>query len=288
MLVSTALVRSSDGEFTSTLTTNQGGGVGHDKNKQQRTTTISTPMLSSLPTETTTMTPSTTMADAAVAKIKDLTCLRHSGPSVAVLKSNDDQRPIATESSSTSSSFIPVVSVTSTVVGTKVLSSSSCTEISEVLSSLPSAEVAAHSAEECATLSSSLEKCSYAKKCLLQQMLQEKIRKLETEVADKDEQLQQERTAAQRALLVEKDANSEFVQALQLRLYISETRLSTLEDALQQHIDSVTNRVASPLSSRHNLHTASSSIETTKTTPLYSRVLSNQVSHSARKGAFGG
>jgi len=34
------------------------------------------------------------------------------------------------------------------------------------------------------------------------------------------------------------------MQALQLRLYISETRLKTYEDALQQHVEAVANNVA--------------------------------------------
>jgi hypothetical protein len=75
-------------------------------------------------------------------------------------------------------------------------------------------------------------------------MLQLKVRQLEMQVAIRDEQLLQERRTAAKTMQMEKDVASEQILALQLRLYISDTRLKAYEEALSQHIASVTENVA--------------------------------------------
>ena len=65
-------------------------------------------------------------------------------------------------------------------------------------------------------------------------ILQTKMRQLELELARKDELLRNERAAHAKALQLEKEQSQERLQGLQLRLYISETRLQTFEDGLEE------------------------------------------------------
>lgn len=64
--------------------------------------------------------------------------------------------------------------------------------------------------------------------------LQDRIAHLEQQLIDKEKQLQTERMETEERL-----------QAVQLRLYISETRLKTYQDAFEQHVQAVTQNVAS-------------------------------------------
>jgi len=75
-------------------------------------------------------------------------------------------------------------------------------------------------------------------------VLRDRVRQLELELASKDELLEQERVAHKRAFTAQQETYDERIQALQLRLYISETRLKTFEDALDQHVEAVANNVA--------------------------------------------
>ena len=103
-------------------------------------------------------------------------------------------------------------------------------------------------------------------------LLRNKIRQLELELVAKDELLRKERVAHAKALLLEKEQSHERMQSLQLRLYISETRLKTFEDALDQHMEAVANNVAigSPeRRARRMLQEAENEV----VTPLYSRSL---------------
>jgi hypothetical protein len=89
------------------------------------------------------------------------------------------------------------------------------------------------------------------------QQLQGIIRQLESQLWQKNQDLQEERAAHNTAL-----------QSLQLRLYISETRLKTFEDALEQHVQSVANNTAPTSPERRRIRPE----EQATTTPLLSRV----------------
>ena len=88
--------------------------------------------------------------------------------------------------------------------------------------------------------------------------LEERILELEYLLEQKENELQEERIAHTKEL---SKKNLEFdnqIQALQLRLYISETRLKTYQDALSEHMNKVSNNIA----------TSSSSSDTTTTTAI--------------------
>ena len=103
-------------------------------------------------------------------------------------------------------------------------------------------------------------------------LLQNRIKQLELELKMKDEQLQRQQLAHSKALLQEKEQSHERLQSLQLRLYISETRLKAFEDALEQHIDAVANNMAIG-SPERRVPRAQFQEEHKVATPLYSRAL---------------
>ncbi|KAL7581601.1 hypothetical protein ACA910_022158 [Epithemia clementina (nom. ined.)] len=69
--------------------------------------------------------------------------------------------------------------------------------------------------------------------------LEQKILDLQDQLTKCQDRMELERVEAQQVLKAEKAAAEERIQALQLRLYIAETRLKVFEDALQEHIDTV-------------------------------------------------
>lgn len=95
-----------------------------------------------------------------------------------------------------------------------------------------------------------------------------RIQQLEAQLATANELLLQERQLHRKEMIREKEAAQERMQALQLRLYIAETRLKTFEDALAQHNLQVANNVAGPTSPGRR-----SSTESTR----YSKVLRHQL-----------
>ena len=102
--------------------------------------------------------------------------------------------------------------------------------------------------------------------------LRNKIHELESELIAKDVLLQKERVANTKALQLEKEQSHERMQSLQLRLYISETRLKTFEDALDQHLEAVANNVAIGSPERRARRMLQEQ-ENAVATPLYSRSL---------------
>jgi len=87
----------------------------------------------------------------------------------------------------------------------------------------------------------------------------EQVRKLQ----DRVQQLETQLAAAQQQLMDERNQDDAALQAVQLRLYIAETRLQTYEDALEEHNRQVAHNVAPPSPERD--------------TKRYSRVLQNQI-----------
>ena len=83
-------------------------------------------------------------------------------------------------------------------------------------------------------------------------MLMETINNLKLRLQQMDQQRIEEQQSAQKALQHERDVSYERIQALQLRLYISETRLQTYEEALQHHVEMVQQNVATPIPSTPN------------------------------------
>mmetsp|Transcript_1453 Transcript_1453/g.2149 ORF Transcript_1453/g.2149 Transcript_1453/m.2149 type:complete len:444 (-) Transcript_1453:45-1376(-) len=77
-----------------------------------------------------------------------------------------------------------------------------------------------------------------------QASLHEMVENLQIELRRKDQQLQMARNAHSKEIQVAEEKWQERIQALQLRLYISETRLKVHEDALAQHVDLVTKNTA--------------------------------------------
>ena len=104
-------------------------------------------------------------------------------------------------------------------------------------------------------------------------LLRTTVRRLELELARKDELLQNERAAHSKALQLEKEQSHERLQGLQLRLYISETRLKTFEDALEQHMQTVTNNMVVVGSPERRAWRTTRHVEEEEqvATPLYSR-----------------
>jgi len=87
----------------------------------------------------------------------------------------------------------------------------------------------------------------------------EQVRQLQ----DRVQQLETQLAAAQQQLMDERNQDDAALQAVQLRLYIAETRLQTYEDALEDHNRQVAHNVAPPSPERD--------------TKRYSRVLQNQI-----------
>jgi len=104
----------------------------------------------------------------------------------------------------------------------------------------------------------------------------ERIRELEAQLLQKNQQLEIERKEHAKQLRKEKERYEDQRQALQMRLYISETRLKIYEDALNQHVETVSNNVSnaytplSPKSKGSIVHDLPSS------SPLISSVLKKQ------------
>lgn len=80
-------------------------------------------------------------------------------------------------------------------------------------------------------------------------VLVEMIKDLKLRLQQLDKQRIEESQLAQKALQHERDVSYERIQALQLRLYISETRLQTYEEALNHHAETVQRNVATPITS---------------------------------------
>jgi hypothetical protein len=99
--------------------------------------------------------------------------------------------------------------------------------------------------------------------------LLDQIKLLELQLETKERQILEERVSAQKQLQTVKDQSLERIQALQLRLYISETRLQTYEDALQQHVESVAQNTA--LTASPGRYKTSAPVS--ETPPLYARAL---------------
>ena len=91
--------------------------------------------------------------------------------------------------------------------------------------------------------------------------LQQHVQYLETQLAQYQRLLEQERIRGEKLYREEKESSQERIQALQLRLYIAETRLKVFEDALQQHVDTVHENVAH--SSKQHLETSPRGMRTT-------------------------
>lgn len=73
--------------------------------------------------------------------------------------------------------------------------------------------------------------------------LNQRINNLEKLVAQKDEQLADERRLRTKSVREIKENFEDQIQALQMRLYISDTRLKNYQDALEQHVQTVANNV---------------------------------------------
>jgi hypothetical protein len=79
--------------------------------------------------------------------------------------------------------------------------------------------------------------------------LDARTRQLESQLTQKNRDLEEERTAhTSRHWPLEKEISNERLQALLLRFYSSfyssETRLKTFEDGLEQHVQAVANNTA--------------------------------------------
>lgn len=120
-------------------------------------------------------------------------------------------------------------------------------------------------------------------------LLKDRIRHLEMQLADKDFELQQERKAHAKQISQKHRDFDNQIQALQLRLYISETRLKTFQDALEEHVEAVSNNMSfennnilgsSPTKTR----LVSTNDAEQPLSPLISRVLNRQGRLSNNKG----
>jgi hypothetical protein len=74
--------------------------------------------------------------------------------------------------------------------------------------------------------------------------LENRVRELELQLAKKDLELQQERQVHAKAMSQKHLDFDNQIQALQLRLYISETRLKNFQDALEQHVEAVSSNIS--------------------------------------------
>jgi hypothetical protein len=102
--------------------------------------------------------------------------------------------------------------------------------------------------------------------------LEQRVRQLERQLAQTNQQWQAERQAHTKRLRCEKERSDTILQAVQLRLYISETRLKTYQDALEEHVQAVGENVYTPSSPPRRRR-----VEQNETaSPLISRVLIQQ------------
>ena len=83
--------------------------------------------------------------------------------------------------------------------------------------------------------------------------LEERIRQLERSLAQSENDRVAVEAKHAQELRAEQEKSEERIQALSLRLYISETRLKTYEDALEQHVVAVANNVATGSPNRQNV-----------------------------------
>jgi hypothetical protein len=112
-------------------------------------------------------------------------------------------------------------------------------------------------------------------------ILLETIKDLKQQLQMMNKQRIEDQHLTQKALQLERDVAYERIQALQLRLYIAETRLQTYEEALQSHVEMVERNVATPITTIQNdlgqsltIHDAPTTTETEATvigSPLYAR-----------------
>jgi hypothetical protein len=99
------------------------------------------------------------------------------------------------------------------------------------------------------------------------------VNQLQLQLAEMESLFKQERKAHANQLQSQREDYEERMQALQLRLYISETRSRTFEDALHEHIKAVANNVAlTPIKSSGEEESTATSISKL----LYSRVAKNK------------
>ena len=111
--------------------------------------------------------------------------------------------------------------------------------------------------------------------------LQIRIRQLEQQLVEKDEALERERQNHTKAFRDEKEKTDNLIQSMQLRLYISETRLKTYQDALDQHLEAVaantaSNSYSSPMRNKTNSNNTENHQKQDApppSSPLISRVL---------------
>jgi hypothetical protein len=110
--------------------------------------------------------------------------------------------------------------------------------------------------------------------------LVEMIKDLKQQLLQMDKERIEEQQLAKKAIQHERDVAFERIQALQLRLYISETRLQTYEEALQYHIESVHRNVATPpvlikesynANALRNVHLQPPTDSSSVGSPLYAR-----------------
>jgi hypothetical protein len=105
------------------------------------------------------------------------------------------------------------------------------------------------------------------------------IRLLEIQLAQKEQQLQDERQAHAKAMQKEKERCDDLIQAFQLRLYISETRLKTYQDALEHHVEAVASNLSNnftPSSPMRRGRMEKRQSSDPPSSPLISRVLIQQ------------
>jgi hypothetical protein len=117
-------------------------------------------------------------------------------------------------------------------------------------------------------------------------LLQERnIRLLEQQLAEKEEQLANERRDHATTRRAGKERSDNLAQSLQLRLYISETHLKSYQEALDQHIQAVATNVSAPNNSYNSISSSPMRQGTTSnneqdhpppSSPLISRVLQHQ------------
>lgn len=114
-----------------------------------------------------------------------------------------------------------------------------------------------------------------SKECTIQS-LQEQVECLKLALAERETLLQQERQSHLRKMQRQRESTEERIQALQLRLYISETRSRNYEEALEAHVQAVANNVAlTPRKSKRGTDRDdenSTEDGSSSSKPLYSRV----------------
>eukprot|EP00538_Stauroneis_constricta_P013633 CAMPEP_0119572840 /NCGR_PEP_ID=MMETSP1352-20130426/44824_1 /TAXON_ID=265584 /ORGANISM="Stauroneis constricta, Strain CCMP1120" /LENGTH=317 /DNA_ID=CAMNT_0007622527 /DNA_START=263 /DNA_END=1216 /DNA_ORIENTATION=+ len=77
-----------------------------------------------------------------------------------------------------------------------------------------------------------------------QQHQRRRIQELESIIQQKDAEMEAMKRKNEETLRSEREMYEERMQAIQLRLYISETRLKTFQDALDQHVQAVASNVS--------------------------------------------